>query len=72
VTGAEVDFVIEHRRRVLPTEVARVMRVADARALDDFAAEQGSRAPVAVLLCTGSDSVQLTAWTIAARSGAAL
>jgi predicted AAA+ superfamily ATPase len=74
VTGAEVDFVIEHRRRVLPIEVkaARVVRVADARALDDFAAEQGSRVPVAVLLYTGSDSVQLTARTIAVPLGAVL
>lgn len=74
VTGEEVDFVIEHRRRLLPVEVkaAPVVRVADARALDRFAEEFDGRAPFGILLYAGTEAAQLTARTIAVPLGAML
>ncbi len=74
VTGEEVDFVVERRRRLLPIEVksGRSVRVADARALDAFCAEFGRRAPFGLLLYDGQDTLKLTRATIAAPLGAVL
>lgn len=74
VTGEEVDFVIEHRRRLLPIEVksASTVRVQDARALDRFSKEFGARAPFGVLLYGGTETVQLTERTIAIPLGGVL
>ena len=55
-SGEEVDFVIEHRGRVLPIEVKSTsrVRVSDARHLQSFRAEYGSAARAGLVLHTGS------------------
>lgn len=70
--GAEIDFVVEHGRRLLPIEVksGRSVRVADARAVDAFCAEFGARAPFGLVIHDGDEPVRLTSTTIAAPLGA--
>ena len=65
-TGGEIDFVVEHGRRILPVEVKSGTTVtrADARTLDAFCAEHQERAPFAVLLYDGP-AFQLTHSTLA-------
>lgn len=60
--GAEVDFVIETPRRVLPVEVKATTRpgTGDARSLEMFLDEYPDRAPAGLLLHTGSDTFWLT------------
>ena len=64
--GAEIDFVVEHGRRLLPIEVKAATSVsrADAATLDAFCAENAERAPFAVLLYDGP-AFQLTHNTLA-------
>lgn len=52
-----MDFVIEHRGRVLPIEVKSTsrVRVSDARHLQSFRAEYGSAARAGLVLHTGSN-----------------
>jgi predicted AAA+ superfamily ATPase len=61
-SGEEIDFVIEHDRRLLPIEVkaARHLRTADARTLDAFCGEFGRRAPFGAVLYDGDDIFLLT------------
>jgi hypothetical protein len=61
-SGEEIDFVIEHDRRLLPIEVkaARHLRTADARTLDAFCREFGRRAPFGLLLYDGDEIFLLT------------
>lgn len=72
--GEEIDFVVEHERRLLPIEVksARSVRTADARALDAFCAEFGQRSPFGVLLFDGDEAFPLTRTTLALPLRAAL
>jgi hypothetical protein len=66
-SGEEVDFVIEHRQRLLPVEVktSRHLRTAAARAVDAFCGEFGRRAPFGVVLYDGDDVFPLTKSTLA-------
>jgi len=50
--GAEVDFVIEQSRRLLPVEVksSTRLRLADVRHLETFLADYGERAPFGIVL----------------------
>lgn len=61
-TGAEVDFVVETPRRVLPVEVKASSRVGmrDARHLELFLDEYADRAAAGVLLYTGDQTFWLT------------
>ena len=58
--GAEVDFVVEMPRRLLPIEVKSATRVSsnDARHLDTFL-EEYPEAPAALLLYDGDDTFWL-------------
>lgn len=60
--GAEVDFVIETPRRVLPIEVkaARRLGINDARHLELFLTEYADRAPAGLILYTGNETFWLT------------
>ncbi len=60
--GAEVDFVIEAGRRLLPIEVksARRVRLADAKGLETFLEDNAKAAPLGILLYGGRDVVALT------------
>ena len=66
--GEEVDFVIEHRGRVLPIEVKSTsrVRVGDARHLQAFRAEYGSAARAGLVLHTGSNVEWLAPGILAA------
>jgi hypothetical protein len=70
--GAEVDFVIEHKRRLLPMEVKTSSRVArdDVRALEQFL-EQYS-APWGIVAYTGSEPYAVSPTVIAVPVGALL
>ena len=61
-TGAEVDFVVETPRRVLPVEVKASGRVGtgDARHLELFLNEYADRARAGLLLYTGDQTFWLT------------
>jgi hypothetical protein len=61
-SGAEVDFVIESGRRLLPIEVksARRVRLADAKGLEVFLEDNPRSAPLGILLYGGSDTLLLT------------
>jgi len=60
--GAEVDFVVETPKRVLPVEVkaSASVRTAAARHLEVFLDEYSDRAPAGVLLYCGEDTFWLT------------
>jgi predicted AAA+ superfamily ATPase len=60
--GAEVDFVVETPRRVLPIEVkaSRYLTLADARHLDVFLDEYPEYAPAGIVLYTGEQTFWLT------------
>jgi predicted AAA+ superfamily ATPase len=67
--GAEVDLVIEDRRRLLPVEVksARRARAADARHLELFLDDQPERTPFGLLLHdSGGEPAVLTRRVVAA------
>jgi predicted AAA+ superfamily ATPase len=72
--GTEIDFVLESGRRLLPIEVksSRSARTDDARALDAFCREFGSRAPFGILLYDGVDAFRLSEKVIAAPLSAVL
>ncbi len=65
---AEVDFVVETPRRVLPVEVKAARRVSleDARHLELFLDEYSDRAEAALLLYTGDETFWLTRRVLAA------
>jgi len=67
VSGEEIDFVVEHRGRLLPIEVkaAHSIRTAAGRPLDAFCQEFGQRAPFGVLLYDGREIFRLTQYTVA-------
>ena len=60
--GAEVDFVVETPRELIPVEVksGRAARVADARHLETFMSEYGDRVPAGVLVYGGSETYWLS------------
>ncbi|MGH7469083.1 MAG: ATP-binding protein [Longimicrobiales bacterium] len=62
VSGAEVDFVVETPRCVLPVEVkaARKVGLDDARHLETFLDEYQDRAAAALLMYTGEETFWLT------------
>lgn len=70
--GAEVDFVVEQKRRLLPIEVksARSVRVDDARHIEMFCEEYGTRAPFGIVLYDGAEAYPLTKHVIAVPLGA--
>lgn len=72
--GAEIDFVVEHGRRLLPIEVksGRAARVADATALEAFCREFGARAPFGLVAYDGDEAFRLTDRTAAVPLGALL
>ncbi|MET0593886.1 MAG: DUF4143 domain-containing protein, partial [Polyangiaceae bacterium] len=74
VTGEEIDFVVEKGRRLLPIEIkaSSVVRVDDARLLDEWCREFGKRSPFGLLLYDGKESIQLTRTTIAVPLGTVL
>ncbi|HEX5138608.1 MAG TPA: ATP-binding protein [Planctomycetota bacterium] len=61
-SGAEVDFVIESGRRLLPIEVkaARSARPCDAKGLEAFLDDNPERAPFGILLYGGREVLVLT------------
>lgn len=73
-SNQEVDFVLEHGRRLLPIEVkaTRHPRVDDARGIEAFCEELGPRAPFGVLLHDGKEAMALSRRCIAAPLGAVL
>lgn len=72
--GEEIDLVVERRGRLLPIEVksARSVRTTDARALEAFCVEFGSRAPFGLLVYGGRETVRLTEHSVAVPIGAVL
>lgn len=66
--GAEVDFVIEAQKRLLPIEVKTSTRAlpAHARALETFLDEYGDRADGGLLLYAGEEVLPLTRRVLAA------
>ena len=60
--GAEVDFVIETPRELIPVEVrsSRSVRLSDARRLEMFIAEYPDQARAGVLLCAGRETYWLS------------
>lgn len=74
VSGEEVDLVVEHGRRLLPIEVkaGRVVRVEDARAVQNFCDEFGTRAPLGIVLYDGNDVRPLTRHSLAVPLRSAL
>lgn len=56
-SGLEVDFIIEHRRRLLPVEVkaATLVRPDDVRALERFLDEHPAAAPFGLCVHTGAE-----------------
>ncbi len=66
-SGAEVDFVIESGRRLLPIEVkaARRLRLADAKGIEAFLEDNPKRAPFGILLYGGREVLVLTEKTLA-------
>lgn len=65
--GAEVDFVIESGRRLLPIEVkaARRARPSDAKGLEAFLHDNPKRAPFGILLYGGREVLVLTEKVVA-------
>lgn len=59
--GAEVDFVVETPRELLPVEVksSRTVRVSDARHLDTFMSEYGDKVRAGVLIYAGRETYWL-------------
>lgn len=59
--GAEVDFVVETPRKLIPVEVksSRSVRLADARHLDTFMNDYGDRARAGLLLYAGRETYWL-------------
>jgi predicted AAA+ superfamily ATPase len=73
--GQEIDFVIQQGRRLLPIEIKskRAARADDARSIDEFCRSMGpARSPFGVLLYDGTETTQLTRYTLAAPLGAIL
>ncbi len=73
--GAEIDFVVERGKRLLPIEIkaSKSVRVSDARTLDELCAEHGARStPFGLLLYGGRETLRLTQTTIAAPVAAVL
>jgi predicted AAA+ superfamily ATPase len=72
--GAEVDFVVESRGRVLPIEVRASSRARpeDARALEVFLDEHPRAAPVGLLLYGGKETVRVSPRVLAAPVTAVL
>jgi predicted AAA+ superfamily ATPase len=72
--GAEIDFVIERGRRLLPIEVkaTKTPRVDDAKHVESFCAESGAQSPFGLLLYDGTESYRLTDRVLAVPLGAAL
>lgn len=66
--GAEVDFVIETRKRLLPIEVKTSVRArpADARGLETFLDEYGDRSDGGLLLYGGDEVIPLSRRVLAA------
>ncbi|WP_420635087.1 DUF4143 domain-containing protein [Candidatus Palauibacter sp.] len=60
--GAEVDFVIETPRTLIPVEVKsrRALRVSDARHLVSFMRDYGEAVPAGVIIHGGRDTYWLT------------
>jgi predicted AAA+ superfamily ATPase len=60
--GAEVDFVIEQSRRLLPVEVksSKRVRLADVKHLETFLADYGDRAPFGIVLHDTSQPHKMT------------
>jgi predicted AAA+ superfamily ATPase len=72
--GSEIDFVVEHGRRLLPIEIksAGSPRVDDGKALEAFCEEHGSRAPFGLLIYGGQDALVLSRRVLAVPLGAVL
>jgi predicted AAA+ superfamily ATPase len=67
VGGEEIDLIVEQGRRLLPIEIkaSRVVRVDDARAVQSFCDEFGTRAPLGLVLYDGKEVRPLTRQTLA-------
>ncbi|MGH7824435.1 MAG: ATP-binding protein [Candidatus Binatia bacterium] len=61
-SGAEVDFVVQSRQRLLPMEIkmASRARVADIRSLESFLDEYPEQAPIGLLFYGGDETIPLT------------